>query len=218
MIGRREFMGAGLAGASLFTTPGLMAELLTRTPKQTEGPFYPNKLPLDTDNDLLLLNDQLTPAVGTIVHLSGRVMDVKGDPVRNAVVEIWQVDNNGVYLHSRSPNRGKWDGNFQGYGRFLTDAKGGYYFRTIKPVQYADRSIVRTPHIHVIVKKGAQRLITSQLYVKGHEMNAKDLILRGTRDAKARATLMVDYQPLLGSKIGELAGTADLIVGVTPEQ
>src|SRR3954451_8759216 len=107
--GRRAFLGTLTAGALLGMTRGAFAEELTRTPKQTEGPFYPDKLPLDTDNDLLVINDGITPAVGTVTHLTGRVLDAKGDPVRNAVVEIWQCDNNGAYLHSGSDNGGKRD-------------------------------------------------------------------------------------------------------------
>ncbi|MCA9005654.1 MAG: intradiol ring-cleavage dioxygenase, partial [Planctomycetaceae bacterium] len=82
-----------------FTTPGLMAEELIRTPVMTEGPFYPDKMPLDTDNDLLIINDSLTPAVGEITYLSGKVLDAKGQPLRNAFVEIWQVDSKASYLH-----------------------------------------------------------------------------------------------------------------------
>src|SRR5919109_4835078 len=97
---RRFLLQLGL-GAALFTVPGAFAEELIRTPKQTEGPFYPDHLPLDTDNDLIIVNDGLTPAVGDITHLSGRILDSRGGPIRNALVEIWQVDNHGVYLHSR---------------------------------------------------------------------------------------------------------------------
>src|SRR5215475_2807222 len=129
---RRLFLGT--LGVSLFTTRGLFAEELTRTPAQTEGPFYPNKLPLDTDNDLLIVNDHITPAVGEVTHLTGKVLDAKGNPIRNALVEIWQCDANGAYLHTRSVNAKKRDANFQGFGRFLTSSKGEYYFRTIKPV------------------------------------------------------------------------------------
>src|SRR5947208_13872990 len=95
---RRGFLRtAGLTlGAAAFTTPGLFAEELTRTPRQTEGPFYPNKLPLDTDNDLIIVNDRTTPASVEITHLSGRILDSRGAPLRNALVEIWQVDANGV--------------------------------------------------------------------------------------------------------------------------
>ena len=98
----RTAEGARLSQAE--TKPGAFAEQLVLTPKQTEGPFYPVKLPLDTDNDLLIVNDSLTAAVGEITHLSGRVLDSRGDPIRNVLVEIWQVDNNGVYLHSGTSN------------------------------------------------------------------------------------------------------------------
>src|SRR4051812_47726713 len=117
--GRRLFLGTAL-GALFFSRPGLFAEELVRTASQTKGPFYPDKLPLDTDNDLIVINESITPAVGTIAHVSGKVLDIKGNPVRNALVEIWQCDNNGAYLHSRSDNRKKNDKNFQGFGRFLT--------------------------------------------------------------------------------------------------
>src|SRR6476660_5330342 len=106
---RREFL-SGLAGSGItlgtlaMVAPGAFAEELLRTAAQTEGPFYPDKLPLDTDNDLIVLNDSLSPAVGTITHLTGKILDSSGESVRNAVVEIWQCDANGAYLHSRSGN------------------------------------------------------------------------------------------------------------------
>src|SRR5215218_4767002 len=89
---RRRFLSRLTLGAALFTMPGLFAEELVRTPAQTEGPFYPDHLPLDTDNDLLIVNDSLTPATGQITWLSGRILDGRGEPMRNALVEIWQCD------------------------------------------------------------------------------------------------------------------------------
>src|SRR5438309_7275180 len=99
-IDRRHFLttlglAATLTTAAKWFEPGVYAEELERrlrTPALTEGPFYPDHLPLDTDNDLLVVNDAITPATGEVTHLSGRILDSRGDPVRNAVIEIWQVD------------------------------------------------------------------------------------------------------------------------------
>src|SRR5689334_3601230 len=126
---RRRFLTRLSLGAMLFAVPGVFAEELVRTPLQTEGPFYPDKLPLDTDNDLLVVNDSVTPAIGEITWLSGRILDSKGDPIRNAAVEIWQVDAKGVYLHTASSSQAKRDANFQGFGRFVTGSSGEYVFR-----------------------------------------------------------------------------------------
>jgi protocatechuate 3,4-dioxygenase beta subunit len=202
-----------LAWDSNLVAAGAFAQELVRTPRQTEGPFYPTKLPLDVDNDLLIINDAITPAVGTITHIAGRVLDTSGTPIRNAVVEIWQVDNHGVYLHSGSASHDKRDTNFQGFGRFLTGSTGEYRFRTIKPVPYPGR----TPHIHFKVKKNDRELLTTQCYVKGEPLNDRDGILRGIRDPRARESVIVDFAPVAQSKIGEVAATFDIVLGVTPE-
>lgn len=200
------------AGVGLFT-PGALAEALVPTPRQTAGPFYPDRLPLDTDNDLLVINDGLTPAVGEITHLTGRILDSGGAPLRNALVEIWQCDANGAYVHSRSRNGEHRDGNFQGFGRFLTGSKGEYYFRTIKPVAYPGR----TPHIHFKVKVKGEQELTTQLYIKGHPQNARDGVLRGVRDAKQRESVQVDFSPVEESRAGELAARFEIVMGFTPK-
>jgi protocatechuate 3,4-dioxygenase, beta subunit len=210
---RRDFLSTVALGATAFTTRGLFADELVRTPKQTEGPFYPNKLPLDTDNDLLVINDGITPAVGEVTYLTGRILDAKGDPVRSALVEIWQVDNNGAYIHTKDPNGENHDKNFQGFGRFLTSSTGEYYFRTIKPVLYTGR----TRHIHFKIKRGSKELLTTQCYVKGEPANERDGIYRSIRDPKARESVTVDFTPLPGSRIGELAARFDVVLGFTPE-
>src|SRR2546421_1360997 len=211
--GRRAFLSGLALGAAAFTVRGAFAEELVRTPPQTEGPFYPDKLPLDTDNDLIIVNDSLTPAIGQITHLSGRILDAKGNPVRNALVEIWQVDGKGVYLHTGDSGKRKRDANFQGFGRFLTGSSGEYYFRTVKPVAYPGR----TPHIHFKIKKAGKELLTTQCYVKGDPGNARDFIFRSIRDAKARAAVLVAFDPVKGSRIGELAAKFDVVLGRTPE-
>jgi protocatechuate 3,4-dioxygenase beta subunit len=210
---RRAFLRQFAIGAAFFTVPGAFAEALTLTPKQTEGPFYPDKLPLDTDNDLLAINDAITPAVGEVTWLNGRILDARGEPIRNALVEIWQCDNGGAYLHSKTSNADKKDKNFQGFGRFLTGSTGEYLFRTIKPVPYPGR----TPHIHFAIKmKGKKELIT-QCYIKGHPGNEKDGIWKGIKDVRQRESVTVDFAPLKSSRAGELAATFDVVMGLTPE-
>jgi protocatechuate 3,4-dioxygenase beta subunit len=207
---RRRFLAQSAFAAAMFTTPGLFAAELAVTAGMMEGPFYPDRLPLDTDNDLLIINDAITPAVGEITHLSGRVVDGSGNPIRNAFVEIWQVDNAGAYLHPGSDNGGKRDKNFQGYGRFLTDAKGQYYFRTIKPVPYPGR----TPHIHVGISRSGRRVFTSQLFIEGEQGNARDG-LYSRLDAAGQKSITVPFAPIKESKIGELAANFDIVLGRT---
>jgi protocatechuate 3,4-dioxygenase beta subunit len=218
---RRQFIrtasitAAGLAVPTFWDVRGAFAEALGLTPAQTEGPFYPNHLPLDTDNDLILVNDALTPAVGETTHLSGRVLSPSGTPIRNALVEIWQVDGNGVYLHTqdrqgqREANR---DANFQGFGRFLTGSSGEYYFRTVKPVPYPGR----TPHIHFKIKRPGEFDFTTQCYVSGHPQNERDGIYRSIREPQARDSVTVDFAPVPDSKLGELAAKFDVVLGDTP--
>ena len=206
---RRRFLGSLAAGAAFFAVPGVFAQELVRTPRQTEGPFYPDKLPLDTDNDLLVINDGITPAVGEITWVSGRILDARGEPMRNALVEIWQCDQNGAYLHTGTGNKEKRDTNFQGFGRFLTGSTGEYQFRTIKPVPYPGR----TPHIHYAVKmKGREKFVT-QCYIKDHPGNERDGVLRGIKDPKERASVIVPFVPLKDSRIGELAARFDIVLG-----
>jgi protocatechuate 3,4-dioxygenase beta subunit len=207
---RRAFLKRAAFFSALCSVPGAFAEELIRTPRQTEGPFYPDHLPLDTDNDLIIVNDSLTPASGEITHLTGRVLDGRGDPIRNALVEIWQADNNGVYHHS-ADKHAKPDPNFQGFGRFLTGSSGEYYFRCIKPVLYPGR----TRHIHFAIKLKGQEKWTTQCYVKGEPENVRDGVFRQIKDEKARDSVLVDFVPLKGSSAGELQAKFDVVMGVT---
>lgn len=209
---RRRFLRNFSLSAAGLWIPGAFADALTLTPKQTEGPFYPVDLPLDTDNDLIILNDTLTPALGSVTHLSGRVTDAKGEPIRNALVEIWQVDHHGVYLHKGSSDHEKRGASFQGFGRFLTGSSGEYYFRTIKPVAYPGR----TPHIHFAVKMKGREKWTTQCYIKGEKQNDTDGVIRAIKDEKQRASVIVDFVPIPGLATGELAARFDIVMGFTP--
>ena len=201
-------------GATAFTTRGAFADELEQTPRIQEGPFYPHKLPLDTDNDLIRINDKITPAVGEITHLSGRILDTKGDPIKNAVVELWQCDRDGIYLRDHDENGAKIDTNFQGYGRFLTGSTGEYYFRTIKPVPYSGRPAA---HIHFKIRRNDKVVLTTECFVKGYAGNERDHVYRSAMASKGGQMLPVEFAPVKGSRIGELAAKFEIVLGYTPE-
>jgi protocatechuate 3,4-dioxygenase beta subunit len=217
LLDRKGFLTAAASGVMMCMSGAAFADQLMRTPQLTEGPYYPDRLPLDTDNDLIIVGKNITPAVGQITHLSGRIIDVNGNPIKNAVIEIWQCDANAVYLHTSDsiPRAQQRDKNFQGFGRFETASTGEYRFRTIKPVPYPGRP---GPHIHVKVKKGGKELITTQMLIRGHPGNASDNIFNGTRDPIDRELILVDFNPVKSSKIGELTAHFDIVVGRTPDE
>ncbi len=155
------------------------------TPAQTEGPFYPVRLPDDVDADLLR-NGALRYTRGRPVWLQGTVQDLQGRPVRGAQVEIWQCDEDGHYAHPGDGDRQ--DPAFQGFGRVTVAEDGSYRFRTIRPAPYSGR----TPHIHVKVRLGQRALLTTQLYVAGEPGNARDGLWRRL-DADDRQALTVDF-------------------------
>jgi len=208
---RRHFLRNLTATGAFFVVPGAFAEALMQTPAVGFGPFYPDHLPLDTDNDLILINDSLTPAVGEITYVSGRILGPTGDPIRNAIVEIWEADTSGIYIHSHSGgDKAKQDKNFQGYGRFLTGSTGEYLFRTIKPVAYTGRC----PHIHFAIKLAGHDKWTTELHIKGHPLNDTDGV---TRHVKNPELLCTDFTPIPGAKAGELAAKHDIVMGFNPQ-
>lgn len=215
---RRHFLTtAGVLASSLMTTRGLFAEQLLETPGMAEGPFYPDHLPLDTDNNLIIISDSLTPAVGAITQLSGRILGKNGQPINNATVEIWQCDANKVYLHSRDskPKASQQDKNFQGFGRFETNQAGEYRFRTIKPVEYPGRP---APHIHFKVKLGDRELLTTQLMIQGHPGNDRDGIFKNATRKFDRKLIEANFLPIPESKTGELFAKFDIVLGITPSE
>ena len=214
---RRQILrGAAALGTTALFTPGAFAEALMLTPRLTEGPFYPDKMPLDKDNDLLIINDSTTPAIGEIAHLTGRILTPSGAPLKNATIEIWQCDANAVYLHTRdsASKKDQQDKNFQGFGRFETGSTGEYRFRTIKPVPYPGRP---APHIHFKVKLGDRDLLTSQIFIRGFEGNQKDGVYHSTGDLVDKELVQADFIPVKGSMVGEYNANFDIVLGKTPD-
>ena len=184
--GRQRRLLVGAMGAGLLGVTGTARALLA-TPGQTEGPFYPLERHrfADDDHDLVRIESEARDAGGEILELDGRISDAAGRVLPGALVEIWQCDANGHYLHAA--DRGDKDPWFQGYGRAITDAGGEYRFRTIRPVPYSGR----TPHIHFKVSDAAGReLLTTQMYVAGEPGNQRDFLYRRL-DPEAQRALTV---------------------------
>ncbi len=188
---RRLLVGSILGFAAVLPAIRSAAAELTLTPRQSRGPFYPVRIPLDSDNDLVIVNGKAGKARGEIANVVGRVLDERGQAIDGVRIEIWQCDANGRYHHPRDNRSVPLDSNFQGYGEFTTGADGAYRFRTIKPVPYPGRA----PHIHfAITVPGTQPLVT-QMYVAGAPENENDWILNSIGDKRARDSLIVEVQP-----------------------
>jgi protocatechuate 3,4-dioxygenase beta subunit len=176
-----------LAAIPAFILPAPAWAALEGTPAATEGPFYPPKIPADADNDLVRVKGAASEAQGEILQLGGRVLDRDARPVHGAVVEIWQCDARGIYLHPGSGRRGEIDRAFQGFGRASADADGRFAFRTIVPVPYTGR----TPHIHMKVLRDARPVLTTQFYRAGFAQNPQDFLYRRLSPAERERASMV---------------------------
>jgi protocatechuate 3,4-dioxygenase beta subunit len=205
-VTRRYVVAAGVIGAAAALPGAAWAELVA-TPRQSTGPFYPVRLPLDSDNDLVTVAGRPEPAAGQVTHVFGRVLDPDGRPVADAEVEIWQCDAAGFYHHP-GDRGGQADPNFQGFGRTAADAEGAYRFRTIRPVPYTGR----TPHIHFAVKGAGFETLITQMYVAGEPLNERDGLFNRIRDPEQRASVLVTLAPAPEVEAGALAGRFDLVI------
>lgn len=213
-LDRRRLLHSLLLATGGIITSDIHAEALLLTPRCTEGPYYPDHLPLDQDNDLIQIKGDQHPSGGIVTELGGRLLDADGKPLKDHVIELWQADVNGCYIHSRGEQCGKTrDPNFQGYGTFITNEKGEYRFRTIKPGLYTGRTI----HWHFAVKRGDRRVLTTQLCIAGVPQNDRDMVLTGIRDEAQRLSIIREFKPRhAGGK--ELFGTWDIVLGNTPDE
>ncbi len=179
LITRRRALqlGVALSGTALAQSiPSLLANesAPAPTPENVLGPFYPLIGTMEKDADLTTIRGHKRRAEGKVIHLMGRVIDLKGEPVRGARVEIWQANTHGRYAHVMDPNPAPLDPNFQGYAVQSTDKDGRYRFKTIKPGSYpVDANYTRPPHIHFEVTGRKSRLVT-QMFFPGESLNEKD--------------------------------------------
>ena len=147
------------------------------------------------DNDLT--RQHAGEPLGERMTVSGRVLDTEGKPLRNTVVEIWQANAAGRYLHKWDRWPAPLDPNFSGAGRCLTDDEGRYSFTTIKPGPYPwgnHYNAWRPAHIHfsLLGQAFAQRLVT-QMYFPGDPLFEFDPIFNSVRDEKARNRMVSSF-------------------------
>ncbi|MGE0130731.1 MAG: hypothetical protein AB7U82_21850 [Blastocatellales bacterium] len=200
-ISRRRFLemsstlGAfgGLIACGEFN-PLFAQEKRLQTAEQALGPFYPVTKPLSRDADLTHLRGRRASAKGQIIHLTGRVVNPQGKPIEGVKLEIWQANHHGRYAHINDTNDAPLDPNFQGYGVQVTDAKGRFRFKTIKPSAYptgvGDWS--RPPHIHYYVTGRHEALVT-QMYFPGEPLNEKDSLFQSA--GAGQSTLIARVEP-----------------------
>jgi len=162
------------------------------TEEQISGPFYPVQKPRDQGTDLTVVHGKKEKAKGQIVYITGRVLDLKGEPIADTQVEIWQANSFGRYTHPSDTNPAPLDPNFEGYSIQKTDKDGRYKFKTIKPGSYpVPGGRVRPPHIHFSITSTTNRLIT-QLYFDGDPLNDKDIFFG---NAENKESLLVKLMP-----------------------
>lgn len=222
-VDRRRFFRSMAIASAGFTLPGYLAEALTLSPTVTQGPYYPlaNNIPLDKDNDLVQLNDNLTAAAGVVEYISGRILDNQGNPVRGALVELWHADREGDYLYSASAARNPaCDANFAGFGQFLTGSDGRYRFRTIKAGLY----VGRTRHLHWgVTFPGELTRTTTQtgwnevaMGLNGtawSTQNSNDNVFGTVADVAQRSAMLLNFTQVIGTTTGEEEATWDYVAG-----
>ncbi|GAA2647779.1 MULTISPECIES: protocatechuate 3,4-dioxygenase subunit beta [Nonomuraea] len=135
--------------------------------------------------------------LGERITVTGRVLDRAGRPVRGQLVEVWQANASGRYLHQRDDHPAPLDPNFTGVGRCLTDDEGRYAFTTVRPGAYPwrnHRNAWRPAHIHFSLfgTAFAQRLIT-QMYFPGDPLFPYDPIFNSVLDERARQRMIAAY-------------------------
>jgi protocatechuate 3,4-dioxygenase, beta subunit len=197
LLTRRQLLAISLALSGVVLTEPFSKVLAQPARKPTEdqvmGPFYPVTKPIDQDADLTVIQGRPGKAQGKVMHLTGRVLNLKGEPIRGTAIEIWQANTFGRYAHPGDTHDAPLDPNFQGYGTTTTDAEGRYRFKTVKPGSYpVSGDWIRPPHIHFDVTSRSNKLIT-QMYFEGEPLNEKDLFFKSALYKESLITKLTPF-------------------------
>lgn len=197
---RRQFIKASVLGGvvtAFSRTVSSSVASYSPTPSEVEGPFYPQMPQQDKDFDLTRVAGKNGVAKGRIIFIEGRILNVEGEPVENATVDLWQANAAGRYRHHRDRNTAPLDPNFQGWAIVQSGKSGTFRFKTILPGQYpASADWIRPPHIHFKISKPGFKELVTQMYFPGEKLNDVDLLLMQKSDEEARRMIA---EPVEGS-------------------
>ena len=209
-ISRRVLVRGALASTATLALGNSSRAACLITPKQAEGPFYPEHV-LETDWNMTKVLGGTGRASGEVIEVTGQVRDDKCRAVGGCILEIWQASAKGRYAHPRDfASEYPVDENFQGYARIVTDKDGHYRFVSIIPGSYpAGGGWIRPPHIHFKVRSAFASL-TTQMYFDGHEHNDHDYLLNSLDSVEERHALLVDFHQIRAD--GIRVGKFDLVL------
>ena len=166
--------------------------VMPQTLSEMTGPVFGHREIAATDADLT--KQGVGEPLGERIIVSGRVLDEDARPVKNALIEVWQANAAGRYLHKADQHDAPLDPNFTGCGRMLTDERGRYRFVSIKPGAYPWKNhpnAWRPMHIHFsLLGAGLLTRLVTQMYFPGDPLQAFDPILQSIPDEAGRARLI----------------------------
>ncbi|HEY2867868.1 MAG TPA: protocatechuate 3,4-dioxygenase subunit beta [Gaiellales bacterium] len=189
--------------------------LLPESMHDPTGPVYGDGPLAGTDSDLTRQHEG--EPLGERITVTGTVQDGRGRPVPGSLIEIWQANAAGRYVHQRDQHPAPLDPNFTGAGRVLTDSEGRYRFTTVKPGAYPWRNHTnawRPAHIHLSVfgRAFTERLVT-QMYFPGDPLHSADPIFNSVRDPAARQRLISQFDWETTTEEWALGFRFDVILG-----
>lgn len=201
---RREAAGESIP-ATLYDFPPYRSSILrhpTKNPRLTDPETIELWSPAYGQRDVAAIESDLTlqhagEPLGERMTVRGRLLDSWGRPLRNQLIEIWQANASGRYIHQRDQHPAPLDPNFTGAGRVVTNDQGEYLFTTIKPGPYPWKNHVnawRPAHIHFSVfGSGFTQRIVTQMYFPGDPLFPLDPIYNTIRSQRDRDRLIGQY-------------------------
>ncbi|MEO6360823.1 MAG: protocatechuate 3,4-dioxygenase [Sphingomicrobium sp.] len=177
-LSRRNFAIGALATGLILPSGAKALQGRPLTAESAMGPFYPLTKPADSDADMVWLKGHSQKASGQVIEVSGRILDVKGNPIPNALVEIWQANAVGRYDHPSDPAIAPLDPHFQSFAELRSDASGAWRITTVKPGGYDSPIGHRPPHIHFDIRGRTHRNIAQLYFPEDAAGNVKDVLYK----------------------------------------